>query len=213
MWLNKILASVVTVATLVFASMAQATTVASVEAEGSFEFASTGNGIYVQVTSFEASFNPLVDPTAVTDYELSASLDIGGFPAFADAVVLPNTSIEDLAFTALLFIGGLDMSVLASLSTVGDVIATNDGSLTDIGFGLDFAFLAPPFAFGPTSISGPFQFAIGETGFGPPSNDPSSFAVTAAISEVAPVPLPASALFLLAGIGGLAATRRMSRKA
>lgn len=210
MWFNKILASVATVATLAIAPIANATTIASVAAEGSFEFATVGDGIFVDVTSFEASFNPLIDPTAVTDLSLSASLDIGGLPQISDSILIPNTSVLDLVIGALLFIDGLDPAIQASLTAVGDVIDANTGTPTDIGFGLDFAFLAStPFVTGPTSISGPFQFSIGDTGFSTPSGTPTSFAVTADLSAV---PLPASALFLLAGIGGLAATRRLSRK-
>lgn len=210
MWLYRFLALAVTVATLAIAPAAQATTVASVEAGGTFDIAETGDGIYVDVTSFEASFNPFFDPTVPAHLRLSASLDVGGFPAFSDSILLPNTSVEDLVIGALLFVGGLDPAILDSLNAVADVIEDNTGALTDIGFGLEFAFIAPPFAFGLASISGPFAFSIGETGFGLPSNDPTSFALTAQISAV---PLPASALFLLAGLGGLAATRRMARKA
>lgn len=209
------------VATSLFfaASSAQAATVASIElTNGTYTVgASVAPGFPLpQVTGpaleitadFDAGFMPF-DLNANHDFLLSAGLTIDDEVLFDDGLLIEDTTGFDLISGALGLIGSLPPEILDVLASALDEILDGNDEPSEVAPGAFLNFTYDITGGDATSVQGSFIATL--------SSEVDSFFIDSPLTpsgtfsgyaQVDVVPLPASSLVLLTGLGGLAAMRR-----
>jgi hypothetical protein len=208
----------------VFATGAQAATVAAVKAAGEATFGQglTDTGAEVEALKLEGDFAAFldldVDPFAAADYTFSAQLDVDGSTIIDDSFTEFTTGIDILA-DALFAVDLINAFLPGVLGKVLDEAL--DGSLAqteiapDLWLGLDFDITDTDST--AVSAEGSFVAVLSGGQLADPNEvfgfiPAVSFAGAAEISaDFAAVPLPASAPMLGFALLGLMAWRRRAR--
>jgi len=210
-------------ATVIFiGASAQAATVASIAlTNGTYEVGSsidvggffpTPVGPALQITAdFAASLTPF-DLNLTQDFVLAAGLTVDGEEILDENEVITGVTGGDLLDDAATLFALLPPELFAILGNALDEILDGDNQPSEIEDGVFLNFAYDLTGTTATSVAGSFIATLSSEAttffFGGPSALGGTFDGFATVSTIAPVPLPASSLILLSGLGAFAAIRR-----